>query len=113
MAIDGFLSHHTDTSLDIVRDIADKLESKEIKCWYAPRDTAGAYAGSITRAINECRVFILVLNKDASESPHVLNELDIVTKRLSKKEMVELKHPFIGTEHLFLSILKNNNAIFN
>ena len=27
----------------------------------------------------------------------------------SKKEMVELKHPFIGTEHLLLSILKNNN----
>ena len=26
----------------------------------------------------------------------------------SKKEMVELKHPYIGSEHLILSILKNS-----
>ena len=31
----------------------------------------------------------------------------------SKKEMVSLKHPFIGTEHIFLAILKNiNNPIY-
>lgn len=31
----------------------------------------------------------------------------------SKKEMVSLKHPFIGTEHILLSILKNtNNSVY-
>ncbi len=90
MNIDVFISHHTNSSLHIVEGIVNKLEANGIKCWYAPRDTENDYAGSITRAIKQCRVFVLVLNKDASESPHVLNELDIVTKRLSKKEMVDI-----------------------
>ena len=29
----------------------------------------------------------------------------------AKKEMYELKHPYVGSEHLFLSILKNNKNI--
>lgn len=29
----------------------------------------------------------------------------------SKKEMYELKHPYVGSEHLFLSILKNDKNI--
>lgn len=90
MAIDIFISYHTETSLQIVKEITKKLESNGIKCWYSDRDSQGAYADSIVRAIEECRVFILVLNKDASESPHVLNELDVVTKRLAKKEMVDI-----------------------
>ncbi len=90
MNIDVFISHHTDTSLNIVEAIVNKLESNGIKCWYAPRDTEDDFAGSITRAIKQCKVFLLILNKDASESPHVLNELNTVTKRLSKKEEVHI-----------------------
>ena len=29
----------------------------------------------------------------------------------AKKEMYELKHPYVGSEHLLLSILKSNNEI--
>ena len=29
----------------------------------------------------------------------------------AKIEMNELKHPYIGTEHLVLSILKNDNVV--
>ena len=29
----------------------------------------------------------------------------------AKKEMLELKHPYVGSEHLLLSILKNNNKV--
>lgn len=90
MNIDVFVSHHTDSSLHIVEAIVNKLEAKGIRCWYAPRDTKGSYASSITQAINSCRVFLLILNKSASESVHVLNELDLVTKRLSRKEEVSV-----------------------
>ena len=31
----------------------------------------------------------------------------------AKKEMHELKHPYVGSEHLLLSILKSNNSISN
>lgn len=85
-----FISHHTNSSIHIVEGIVNKLEENGIKCWYAPRNTEGDYAGSIVRAIKECRVFVLVLNKDASESPHVLNELNVVTQRLTHKELVDI-----------------------
>lgn len=87
---DVFISHHTDSSLHIVKAIVNKLESNGVKCWYAPRDTEGGYAGSIASAIENCKVFLLILNKNASESPHVLNELNLVTERLSKKEEVNI-----------------------
>ena len=31
----------------------------------------------------------------------------------SKEEMIDLCHPYIGTEHLVLAILKNNNDLSN
>ena len=88
MNTDVFISHHTDSSLHIVEAIVNKLEANGLRCWYAPRDTHGIYANSIAQAINSCSIFLLILNKPASESVHVLNELDMVTKRLSKKENV-------------------------
>lgn len=90
MDIDIFISHHTNSSLHIVEAIVNKLEAGGVRCWYAPRDTEGAYAGIIAKAISACKVFLLILNKPASESPHVLNELDLVTKRLAKKEDVNI-----------------------
>ncbi len=86
MDIDVFISHHTSSSLPIVEAIASRLEGAGIRCWYAPRDTEGSYAGTIARAIASCKVFLLILNKSSSESPHVLNEIDLATKRLTKGE---------------------------
>lgn len=90
MNIDVFVSHHTSTSLHIVEGIVNKLESVGIRCWYAPRDTEDAYASSIARALESCAVFLLILNRPASESFHVLNEIDMVTKRLVKGEDVKI-----------------------
>ena len=90
MNVDVFVSHHTSTSLHIVEGIVNKLEGTGLKCWYAPRDTQGHYAGSIADAIDTCSVFLLVLNKPASESFHVLNELELVCDRLAKGESVHV-----------------------
>ena len=90
MDIDVFVSHHTKSSLHIVEGIVNKLESIGIRCWYAPRDTEGAYAMSIARAINSCSVFLLILNRPASESVHVLNEIDMACKRLTRSEDVKI-----------------------
>ena len=89
--IDVFISHHTDSSRNIVEAISNKLESIGIRCWHSCRDIAGgAYAGSIMQALMTCSIFLLVLNRPASESAHVLNELEIATSRLSKKENVTI-----------------------
>lgn len=90
MNIDVFVSHHTKSSLHIVEGIVNKLESNGIRCWYAPRDTEGAYASSIARALNSCSVFLLILNRPASESVHVLNEIDMACKRLTRNEDVKI-----------------------
>lgn len=90
MNIDVFISYHTASSLSVVEAVVNKLESSGVRCWYAPRDVAGPYAASIVRAINACSVFLLILNKPASESPQVLNELNMVTERLSAKEAVSI-----------------------
>lgn len=90
MNIDVFISHHTSSSLHIVEGIANKLESSGLRCWYAPRDTQDSYANSISQALNSCSVFLLVLNKASSESFHVLNEIDMISKRLVKGEPVHI-----------------------
>ncbi len=90
MEIDVFISHHTASSLHIVEGIANKLEADGVRCWYAPRNTEGAYASSIVKAINSCSIFLLILNRQASESVHVLNEIDMVTRRLTRSEDVKI-----------------------
>ncbi len=87
---DVFISYHAESSRSIVEAIVNKLESNGIRCWYAPRDVEGSYAGSIAAAVNSCSVFVLVLNKAASESPHVLNELEMMSWRISKNEPVRV-----------------------
>ena len=86
MNIDVFISHHTKTCLKITEAICNKLEANGIRVWYAPRDTKYAYAADIVNIINECKVFILVLNKETSESYDCLNEINCVAERMRKKE---------------------------
>jgi TolB-like protein/Tfp pilus assembly protein PilF len=54
------------------------LETAGQPCWVAPRDVpAGqSYAAAIVRAINSCRMVVLVLSKNGIESPHVLREVE-------------------------------------
>ena len=87
---DVFISYHSGSSRNIVEAIVNKLETNGIRCWYAPRDVEGSYVGSITAAVKSCSVFVLVLNKAASESPHILNELEMVSWRISKNESVRV-----------------------
>lgn len=84
--VDVFISHHTSSCLPVTQAICNSLESSGIRCWYAPRDTDGAYAGSIVSAINRCSVFVLVLNHQSSVSQDVLNEINLAVERIRKGE---------------------------
>ena len=90
MDIDVFVSHHTDSSINIVKAIVNQLESCGVRCWYAPRDTVDVYSTSIVKAISKCKIFLLILNKPASESEHVLSELELVFARITRKEEVSI-----------------------
>lgn len=77
--IDIFISYSHE-SKSIADNICATLEQKKIRCWYAPRDIIGDYATSIVEAINQCKVFILILNENSSNSQHCLNEIEIAYK---------------------------------
>lgn len=88
--VDVFISHHTSSCLPVTQAICNHLENSGIRCWYAPRDTEGAYAACITSAIERCRVFVLVLNRQSSASQDVLNEINLAVERIRKGESLAI-----------------------
>lgn len=84
--MDVFISYEHE-SKSIADNICSVLESRGIRCWYAPRDVYGDYATSIVEAIEKCKVFVLILNHNSSESPHVLNEVEMAYKRILNGEI--------------------------
>ena len=72
-----FISH---SSAD--KDIADRacayLERNGVPCWIAPRDvTPGKnYGAAIVDAIDECRVFVLILSSRSNKSRQVVREVE-------------------------------------
>ena len=84
--VDVFISHHTSSCLPVTQAICNSFESSGIRCWYAPRDTEGAYAACIASAIGRCRVFVLVLNQQSSASQDVLNEINLAVERVRHGE---------------------------
>lgn len=80
MKIDVFISYEHN-SKSIADSIVSSFEREKIRCWYAPRDVIGDYATSIVDAIENSTVFILILNGESSNSPHVLNEVEMAYKK--------------------------------
>ena len=62
----------------VANALVEALEFRRLTCWIAPRDVlAGSlYADAIVRALNEAKVFVLVLSVHAHASPHVGKEIE-------------------------------------
>ena len=84
---DVFISYHTNSAKSLVEIIANKLEEKNISCWYAPRDCEDCFDDAIIEALGKARIFLLVLNVYSSNSEQVKNEIKKAFDRFSKKEM--------------------------
>lgn len=58
--------------------VRNVLEKNGLSCWMAPRDIPGGsnYTREIPIAIRNCKVFVLILSKNAQSSQWVLKELD-------------------------------------
>jgi TolB-like protein len=67
----------------VANALVEALELCRLRCWIAPRDViAGSlYAEAIVRAINEAKVFVLVLSVHAGASPHVGKEIERATAK--------------------------------
>jgi TolB-like protein len=62
----------------VANALVEALELCRLRCWIAPRDViAGTlFAEAIVRAINDAKVFVLVLSAYAGASPHVGKEIE-------------------------------------
>lgn len=82
---DVFISY-SGKSPDAAEAIADELERFGISCWIAKRNIKAGedFATAINNAIKNCKVFLLVLDKNSSQSPHVANEVSLAFRRVNE-----------------------------
>src|ERR1700744_4859595 len=77
MSFDVFISYSTKDSAAANAACA-ALESAKIRCWMAPRDILPGerWGASIVRAIDQCRVMVLIFSGNANVSAQVHREVD-------------------------------------
>ena len=63
--------------------VVTALERRGLKCWIAPRDVTPGdfYAGAIVHAIDAAKATVLILSKNAADSPHVIREVERAASR--------------------------------
>jgi TolB-like protein/tetratricopeptide (TPR) repeat protein len=73
----------------IAQKVCAALEAAGFRCWIAPRDVVPGtlYADGIVGAIDESKILVLILSKDAVASAHVGKELERATSK---------RHPIIA-----------------
>lgn len=76
---------------NVADNLCNKLESRGIKVWYAPRNVAGAYASAIMKGIREATHFIVIVSSNSLASQHVLNEIDNAHSRLPELKFKPLR----------------------
>ncbi|MGQ0614626.1 MAG: TIR domain-containing protein [Planctomycetaceae bacterium] len=77
MAHEVFLSY-AQPDRNVADAVCARLESRGIRCWYAPRNIlpGSQWSASIVDAIAGARIMVLVFSSHSNGSPHVRNELE-------------------------------------
>jgi len=87
MSHDVFISYSTKDK-KFSQALCHALENAGIKCWMAPRDIKAGekWSAAIKRAIETCRLMLLVYTKDSNVSDDVLREVGLAAK--NKKTII-------------------------
>src|SRR5450755_2144796 len=85
---DVFVSYASQDAA-VAQKVCSALEAAGFRCWIAPRDVVPGtlYADGIVGAIDESRILVLILSKEAVASAHVGKELERATSK---------RHPIIA-----------------
>lgn len=112
-----FISHSSKDG-DVAKRLCEYLEKKGKRCFLAPRDIRQGkeYAEEIIRGIEQSDAMVLLMSKDANQSPHVLREVERAVSKsvpvfVFKLEEVELSKSmeyFLMT-HQWLSVQNRND----
>lgn len=78
MLRDVFISHSAQDRT-VAEKICAALEQGGIACWVAPRDVlpGKSFPGEITRAIQQCKVMLLIFSAHSNSSEQVLREVQL------------------------------------
>jgi hypothetical protein len=78
MPRDVFISHSAQDKKS-AETICGALEQNGIRCWVAPRDVrpGKSFPGEITRAIQQCKVMLLIFSRHSNSSEQVLREVQL------------------------------------
>jgi formylglycine-generating enzyme required for sulfatase activity len=108
MPHDVFISYSSKDKI-VADAVCGTLESKNIRCWIAPRDVLAGkpFAASLLNAIRESRVFVLVLSEESNQSMHVLREVSqafdsgipIIPFRIADIELSDEMYYYIKSIH--------------
>jgi hypothetical protein len=81
MPHDVFISHSSKDKL-AADALCAALENARIRCWIAPRDVLPGrpFPGEITRAIEQCKIVVLVFSSSSNCSEDVLREMQLAAK---------------------------------
>ena len=73
---DIFISYSTKNK-DMADAVVSELEANGLSCWYAPRNIMPGeeWVTAITKALEGCKVFLLIFTADSNESRQVMNEV--------------------------------------
>jgi isopentenyldiphosphate isomerase len=76
--IDAFISYSS-IEIDAAKRICLLLEMGGIHCWMAPRDIqlGSHWAGSITQALRNAKIMVLLFSKNANDSQQVIREVTL------------------------------------
>ncbi len=77
MAHDIFLSYSSEDK-NVADAVCAGLENQGIRCWIAPRDVSPGqdWAATIVDAIEDCRIFVIILSSSSNNSSQVLREVE-------------------------------------
>src|SRR5262249_5064084 len=77
MNFDVFISYSSKDA-SVAKAACAALEAETIRCWIAPRDIlpSASWGASIVRAINQCRVMVLIFSSHANGSAQVHREVN-------------------------------------
>jgi hypothetical protein len=108
MAHDVFVSYSSKDK-PVADAIVAGLESRGIRCWFAPRDvTPGtSWGGAIIGAIEGSRIMIVILSGNSNQSRQVIREVEravandvvIIPFRIEKIDPTGAMAYFLSTEH--------------
>jgi len=109
------------------KTVADKLveflEGNGISCFIAPRDIdpGKPYASNIMKAIDDCRLILLVASEAINKSEHVLNEVDVIVDRkkdilpvfIEEFEMASDYRYYLGRKQRIMAHVEDIEAYFD